>query len=212
MNPHPTEQESDIAHSNTLSGAERRRPTSAGPRRSTLQQLKHFVACEPIWALVEKLEAFHNTATPALRGGAGPRYTLMDIVVMEAATQLYGSGREAERQLSDPQTWGRLRRAGARAFPKDSNRRLSPNAPSRHQHYRARRRYLCGEALTVLKRGLRAEAVSAAVGMGMFDPAAGSCARPHRSQCIVGDMTWIAATSNAGRLEGSRPVYAGPPP
>ena len=210
MNTHPSKQRARIARSNTFSGAGGKRPAIAGPQQSTLQQLEQVVTCEPIWALIENLEAFHSTADPALRRGPGRRYTLMDIVVMEAATQLDGSSREAERTLGDPPTWGGLRRAAARAFPNDPKRRLSPNAPSRHQHYQARRRYLCGEALTVLKRGLRAEAVSAAVRMGMFDPAAGSCTRPHRSQCIVGDATWIRAESNPGRFGVSHPANKGP--
>ena len=170
MNTHPSKQRAHIAHSNTSSGAGGKRPAIAGPQQSTLQQLEQVVTCEPIWALIENLEAFHKSADPALRRGPGRRYTLMDIVVMEAATQLDGSSREAARTLGDPPRWGRLRRAAARAFPNDPKRRLSPNAPSRHQHYQARRRYLCGEALTVLKRGLRAEAVSAAVRSGHVRP------------------------------------------
>ena len=118
---------------------------------------------------------------------------------MEAATWLYGSSRDAARNLGDPLVWARLRHAARRAFPNDPKRRLSKRAPSRHQHYRARQTYFCGEAFAALGRDLRREALRAATHMGMLDPARGSWTHPDTTQCIIGNATWIPAATNQHR-------------
>ena len=163
---------------------------------SSLRQLEMIVESDEIWGLVEELEAFHQS-----RGSSGPRrqYTLMDILVTSVAAQLYLSDRAAIRQLSDRKAWRRLRYAAAAAFPNDPPRRLSPSAPSRQQLYRARQSYFSGDALEVLKRGMRAAAVRAAVELGAFDPSVGTWTHPDKSQCIVGDMTWIPVSDPHGK-------------
>ena len=166
------------------------------PAGSLMQQLEVIVESDVMWDLVEQLEAFHHS-----RGSSGPRrrYTLMDILVTSAAAQLCGGDREAIRQLGDDKTWRRLRDVAATAFPNDPSRRLSPRAPSRQQMYRARQSCFSGDALEVLKRGLRAAAVRAAVELGAFDPLAGTGTRPDESQCVVGDATWIPARASHGK-------------
>ena len=162
----------------------------ARPVMSDLQRLEAVVAWEPLWEIVEQLEALPGVTTGQ---GSGPRrqYRLIDILLMESAVVVEGSYRGAARLLGDPLTWRRLRRAARQAFPNDPDRRLSMTAPSRYQHYRARRDLLNGEMLEVLKRVLRAQAVKVAKGMGMFDPTRGSWSRPDATQCIVGDATRI---------------------
>ena len=136
----------------TAGGAHRKRPVKAiSHGTSTLQSLEGLVACESIWRMVERFEAFHNSA--ARRGGPGRQYTFMDVVVMEAATQLYVSRVEAARNLGDPLNWARLCRAAVRAFPNDPKRRLSQRAPSLAQCYRARREYFCGEGARCARTG-----------------------------------------------------------
>ena len=166
------------------------------PAGSLMQQLEVIVESDVMWGLAEQLEAFHHS-----RGSSGPRrqYTLMDILVTSAAARLYLSDRAAIQQLSDHKTWRRLRDAAAAAFPNDPSRRLSPRAPSRQQMYRARRSCFSGDALEVLKRGLRAAAVRTAAALGAFDPSAGTWTRPDRSQCIVGDMTWMPVSDTHGK-------------
>ena len=165
-------------------------------RYSLLQHLEMIVESDMMWALAEQLEAFHQS-----RGRAGPRrrYTLMDILVVSAAAHLYPSSHAAIRGLSDPETWKRLCDAAAAAFPNYPSRRLSSRAPSRQQMHRARQSYLSGDALEVLKRGMRAAAVRTAAESGAFDPSAGGWTHPDVSQCIVGDATWIRVSDPYGK-------------
>ena len=158
------------------------------PAGSLRQQLEMIVESDVVGDLAEQLEAFYQS-----RGHAGSRhqYTFMDILVTSAAAQLCGSDREAIRELDDPSMWERLRNAAAAAFPGDSSRRLSSRAPSCAQLYGARRNHFSGDALDVLKQGVRAAAVKAAVDLGAFDPSAGTWTDPDESQCVVGDATWI---------------------
>lgn len=173
------------------------------PAASLLQQLEMIVESDVVWSLAEQLEAFHRSG-----GHAGRRhqYTFMDILVTSAAAQLCGSDSEAIRLVNDPSTWRRLRNAAAAAFPSDSSRRLSPRAPSRNQLHSARRNFLSGDALDVLKQGVRAAAVRAAADLGAFDPSAGTWADPDESQCVVGDATWIPVSAPHGK-EGSKKPY-----
>ena len=162
------------------------------PAGSLMQQLEVIVESDVMWGLAEQLEAFHQS-----RGSSGPhrQYTLMDILVTSVAAQLCGSDRAAIRQLNDPNVWGRLCDAAA-AVPDDSSRRLSPRAPSRYQLYRARQNHFSGDALEVLKRGMRAAAVRTAADLGAFDPSAGTWTRPDESQCVVGDATRIPVSDS----------------
>ena len=168
------------------------------PAASLLQRLEIVVESDVIWGLAEQLEAFHES-----RGHAGRRhqYTLMDILVTSAAAQLYGSDRAAIRELEDPSIWERLRHAAAAAFPGDSSRRLSPRAPSCAQLYSARQNHFSGDALDVLKQGVRAAAVRAAADLGAFDPSSGAWTDPDGSQCIAGDATWIPVSDPRGKRD-----------
>ena len=175
------------------SGASGKRLMTSARPMSMMQHLEAVAAWEPLWEIVEQLEALPSANTGR---GVSPRreYRLMDILLMEPAALLEGSYLGGARLLREPWAWKRLRRAARRAFPNDPARRLSVTAPSRHQHYRARRDLLSGEMLAVLKRGLRAQAVKIAKPAGMFNPTSGDRSRPDATQCIVGDMTWIPAT------------------
>ena len=159
---------------------------------SPLSQLETLVGWESLWRMVEQFEAFHNSAPN--RSGTRRQYRFVDIVVTAAATQLRGSTRQAVLELSD--TWQRLRRAAAAAFPTDPTRRLSQHAPSRHQYHRACRDFFVGDALGELKRALRAETVAAAEEIGMFNPRAGTWTHPDRSQVVVGDATRLHAKTS----------------
>lgn len=116
-----------------------------------VEHLKLIVASEPVWDLIEKAESLRSEAKPA---GRRRRYSLMDVMVAEIATQLLGSAAEATLQLSDPEIWDDLSLAAQEAFPNDPNRRLSLKAPSRSEHYRARRELLDSEAHDAFERAL----------------------------------------------------------
>ena len=154
-------------------------------------QLELLVESEAVWRAVQQAEACHDSTRS---GGSPRRYGFMDIIVVEVAAHLYGRGNaDAVRILSDRQLWSRLRRCAEAAFPNDPTRRLSPQAPTRSQCYRARNHLLAGETLETLKRALRREAVNIVTEMGMFDADAQSWTHPSKSQVIVGDSTWIPA-------------------
>ena len=174
------------------------------PAGSLMQQLEAIVESDVVWGLAEQLEAFHQSRGTSYRH----QYTLMDILVTSAAAQLCGSDRAAIRLVKDPSTWRRLCDAAA-AVPNDSFRRLSPRAPSRSQLYRARQNHFSGDALNVLKRGLRAAAVRTAADLRAFDPSAGTWTRPDESQCVVGDATWIPVSDSHGKGPRNRYVSAG---
>ena len=165
------------------------------PGGSLLQRLEMIVESDVIWGLAELLGAFHQSRGNPCRH----QYTLMDILVTSAAAQLCGSDRAAIRVVKDPGMWGRLCDAAAAAFPSDSSRRLSPRAPSRDQLYRAHRNLFSGEALDVLKRGVRAAAVGAAEDLGAFDPSVGTWTDPDKTSCVVGDATWIPVRGSHGK-------------
>lgn len=166
------------------------------PHGSLLQRLEMIVQSDVIWGLAEQLEAFHESREHA---GRRHQYTLMDILVTSAAAQLYGSDRAAIGELKDPGMWERLRNAAAAAFPVDSLRRLSPRAPSRYQLSRARQNHFSGDALDLLKQGVRAAAVSAAADLGAFDPSAGTWTDPDEAQCVAGDATFIPVSTRHGK-------------
>ena len=67
---------------------------------SALPPFWELVASERVWRVIEHVEA----AVPTFGRRCG--YTLMDIVVMDVAAQLFGSNRAAERDLGGPQCLG----------------------------------------------------------------------------------------------------------
>ena len=175
------------------------------PAGSLMQQLEAIVESDVVWGLAEQLEAFHQSRGTSYRH----QYTLMDILVTSAAAQLCGSDRAAIRLVKDPSTWRRLCDGAAAAFPSDLSRRLSPRASSRSQVYRARQNHFSGDALDVLKRGMRAAAVRTAADLGAFDPSAGTWTDPDESQCVAGDATWIPVSDSHGKGPERRYFSAG---
>lgn len=191
-------------------------PSSSGGARavpqqpatgSYLQALEDILTDDWLWEAVEEMEAPHsNQSTHGRRRGRPREYKLMDTLTVELASFLYDGYSCALRNLSDPKTWRPLKKALKKAFPNDPSRRLSKKAPSRSQHYRARRDYFRGVALSDLCRRIRKEAVDTAVEMGMFDPSAGSFTKPDKSQCIMGDATWMHSATNQHHSRPFHPV------
>ncbi len=207
-----------VEHPSSSSGGERN-VDPAPDEDSDLQRLERFLTLDEVWEMVEKLEKFHKQRHKKLqlyggrRRGAKRGYVLMDVLVIEVATAFFDNGYDTLRNLRDPDTWKRLRKAVRRAFPKNGNksyRRLSKAAPSRSQLYRARRDFFSGEALEQLKYWYRQTAVKVAKKMGLFDPAAGSWTHPHKEQSIVGDMTWIGAATRLHRKDLFHPETGKP--
>ena len=201
-------------------------PSSSGGQRhvppapdddSDLQRLEQLLGFEPVWEMIEDLAQLQNERQKRLqlyggrRRGAKRGYELIDILLVEAATHLFDNAWDTLRNLRDPKTWKRLRKAARRHFPKNgrpnrAHRRLSKTPPTRDQMYRARRDYFSGEPLEHFRRWYRQKAVNTAKEMGLFDPKAGSWTHPDRSQRIVGDMTWMGAATQYHRDEPFHPT------
>ena len=109
---------------------------------SDLERLELFLAQDEMWEMIENLEELHEQRQARLqlyggrRRGAKRGYRLMDVLVVEVANFFFDNADDTLRNLRDPKTWKRLRKAVRRAFPKNGNpnkshRRLSEAAPSR---------------------------------------------------------------------------------
>ena len=186
---------------------------------SDLERLEHFLTLDEVWEWIERFEDLHKKRQASLqlyggrRRGAKRNYQLMDVLVIEVARFFFDNAHETLRNLRDPKTWKRLRKAVRRAFPKNgskSHRRLSKTPPSRHQLYRARRDYFSGDALDQLRRWYRHTAVKFAKEMGLFDPAAGSWTHPDKTQSIVADMTWKGSATQYHRSSLFHPTTGKP--
>lgn len=153
-------------------------------RRPLTSTLDPLVASGRVWRPIERLDA--------------PPGGVMDLVVTEVARSHFGTLSAAVRHLNDPATWAALQRAAGTAFPNDPGRRMAPTPPTRHRHYMIRQR-LTGEIIDQWQRGVRHEAVDAALHIGNFDPARGTWTHPDPTQIIVGDMTWIPARTGPHR-------------
>ncbi len=119
-----------------------------------------------------------------------------DILLFWLAVWATGSQRAAERELSDPKTWERLRRTVAAAYPDDESRRLSETPPSRDQYSRWRNRIADLASFGDLLTKIDAISVCIAIAIELFKTD-GNFSRPPSSSCIIGDGTWIPARYKA---------------
>ena len=184
-----------------------RRIKSDPEKRADIRILIAFIENPEVWELADGMEEFY--ADPG-RPGPDREYNFMDIVVVEAAVFLHISRNHAHRNLSDEWYWEPLRKAAEDRFPQDESpnweaRRLSPTAPSRSQAYRARSRYLVGEALEEFRRRFRRIIVKVVRECGLLDPAAGTWTRPARSQLVVSDKTNMHAAAPWHRDDPPKP-------
>ena len=168
---------------------------------SDIEQLEELVASEVFWELVAGHEAYvdDNSGPKGPRPGRPRKYVLADIAVMETATHHNSSADHTIRNLRDPKTWKRLRKAAKKAFPHDKSKRLSKRAPNRWQMYRAKKKYFSGKALQAYRRRYIRIALEAARKIGCLDPAAGTWTHPDKTQCIVGDSSWIRSATQHDR-------------
>lgn len=97
-------------------------PGSAPPQRSDglgwspAQFLEALSCFAPLWKRAEQAEA---EIAAAKRGWPGHRkqYQMIEMLALDYALHACGSARAVIRELADPVTWGRLRRAAEAAWP-----------------------------------------------------------------------------------------------
>ena len=181
--------------------------------KSHLQKLEQIVTSDEVWRIVEPAMEAHGEYVASRTAGCAPAYNIMDILVFDAASWLYRTFLGAHNNLwRDPKNWERIKGAAEEKYPDNPHRRLSARAPSRFQHFRARRTFLNGDTLAALRDAYRATVVDTSVEMGMFDPkksrfddGTGSFSRPDKCQFMTGDLTWVSAASKHHRSNAVDP-------
>ena len=162
--------------------------------KSNLQKLEQFVTSDEVWRIVEPVMDAHREFVASRNGGCEPEYTIMDIMVFEAASWVYKTFLRAHNNLyKDLKNWQRLVEAVEEAYPDNPNRRLWATPPSRYQHIRARKNFLNGEQIDAARDTYQTVAVDTALDMGMFDPKSGTFSRPDKRQFLTGDQTRVPA-------------------
>lgn len=180
---------------------------ATGPRLelSNLEILELFLHHDGIWTMLEEVGAIVEADAPASRAGRKRESGVIDIVLFDLGSWVYGSWQKTHNNLNDPKNWERLVKATEEAWPDHPLRRLSPKPPTRSKHYRARGSYLSGDLFETMREKFRAVVAKAAVEMGMFDPKSGSFTRPAKSQIVQGDATWMPAASKIHRSKAYDP-------
>ena len=185
----PPERAASLALDAALEMA-RPRCKGAEPLWSLIQRLEFIFCLAPLWDLSEQIEADIAARTGrASRPGRKRHWPIMCALALEVALWDSGSMRAAVRELSDPATWRRLRRATQRAWPDRPDRLLPPRPISRSQYHRARRRHTLPR-LAEIKAWAENASAQAARWIGMLDPAAArGVTRPQPGNVVAGDAT-----------------------
>ena len=168
---------------------------------SKLEQLKAIACYRPLWELAFELELL----LPAESGRSRKRdHRVFDWLLVHVAAAMLGGVRKAARELANPETWAMLQRAVIGAWPHRTGYRLGEHPITRSQYWYFRGRHLTGEMAELVVGRTREAAANTALWMGLFDPAAGSLARPDKTQMVAGDATWIETLCRVEPSEGSR--------
>ena len=184
------------------SGGGSRRAVGPGLTPNTWQSVIAAVCCEAFWesaALIQcAVDEFDHE-----RRGRRRENTAADMLAYCVTELNCGGMHAADREIRpDPHAgivsslWDAAREALARAWPDHAERRLSPKPVNRTKYHNFRERFLTGDTLDQLGSVLAGHAVKAAIDTGLLNPGAGSHARPHSTQLIYGDGTWIPAMHN----------------
>ena len=158
------------------------------------------VACyRPLWELAFELELL----CPADSGRSRKRdHSVFDWLLLHVAASLLGGVRKGARELSNPELWAMLQQAVIRAWPHSTGFRLGDQPISRTQYWYFRAHHLSGEMVEQMVSKARDAGARTGLWMGLFDPAAGSLARPDKTQMVAGDATWIETLFRVDPDEG----------
>ena len=176
------------------------RSKSGEPLLGLSRRLEHIFCLAPLWDLSEQIEADIAARTgygPAGRPGRKRCWPIMCALALDVALWEFGSIRAAVRELSDPDTWNRLRRKTEQAWPDHPRRRLPEHPISRSQYHRARRRHTLPR-LAEIKTWAETTSAEAARWIEMLDPRTAKCVtRLRPGNVIAGDTTYMKALSGA---------------
>jgi len=162
---------------------------------SQMQNLEAAVAWAPDWQRAVEIDAVMRHDGPGLRMDTNA----MSMLMFEQAILEFGSALKAERELADPDNWGRLCRMAERLYPDELTRRLHPKPPTYKQWWRFRREYL-GD-VDALREAKRAEAVDVALRLGLFDPELGSVTHPSGNNVAYGDAKVLNGRFNTPPID-----------
>ena len=175
-----------------------RRSKGGEPLLGLTRRLEHIFCLAPLWGLGEQIEADIAAKTGrAARPGRKRCWPIMCALALDVALWDYMSIRAAVRELSDPDTWKRLRKKTEQAWPDHPHRRLPEHPISRSQYHRARRRHTLPR-LAEIKTWAETTSAEAARWIEMLDPHTAKCAtHPWPGNVIAGDTTHLKALCGA---------------
>lgn len=192
----PEDRAGALARSASLSLTLPRRSKTAEPLLGLSRRLEHIFCLGPLWGLSEQIDTdIAAQDSPAGRPGRKRCWPIMCALALDVALWESGSIRAAVRELSDPDTWDRLRRKTERAWPDHPHRRLPEHPISRSQYHRARRRHTLPR-LAEIKTWAETTSTEAARWIAMLDPHTARLAtHPEPGNVIAGDTTYLKALS-----------------
>ena len=192
----PEDRAEALARSASLSLTLSGRAKCAEPLLGLSRRLEHIFCLAPLWGLGEQIDADIDAQdSPAARPGRKRCWPIMCALALDVALWESGSIRAAARELSDPDTWKRLRLKVERAWPDHPHRRLPERPISRSQYHRARRRHTLPR-LAEIKAWAETTSAEAARWIGMLDPRTARLAtHPWPGNVIAGDATYMKALS-----------------
>ena len=191
--------------------------TGEGLNWSPVEILVFVVCFRPLWeaaeALEQQIKKEKDDKNPA---GRKRLHGISEALLFVIAAKVVGGYRAAEKTLGDPQTWKRLARAVAHAYPNDPDRRLPPEMIKRHHFGYMRDHFVCGKlneegggSIEELAEHILKAAFEAAVDTGMLDPDEGKVTHPDASQVAAGDGTWIRARYKASNRDSVKAAREG---
>lgn len=185
-----------LARSAALSLTLPGRSRTAEPLLGLSRRMEHIFCLAPLWDLSEQIEADIAARTGrTARPGRKRCWPIMCALALDVALWEFGSIRSAVLELSDTDTWNRLRRKTEQAWPDHPSRRLPARPISRSQYHRARRRHTLPR-LAEIKTWAETTSAEAARWIGMLDPRTAECAtRLWPGNVIAGDTTYMKALS-----------------
>ena len=129
-----------------------------------------FVICHhPLLQIAWEIESLVRASTKN-KSGRPRECGTIDVFLMEMAAAVWGSYKQAERNLAQPFVWAKLGNSLVNAYPDKDKWRLSSKSVTRGQHYRFCKRYMNDHLLDVIDKRLVAAAVEAATAIGILTP------------------------------------------
>ena len=193
--------------------APRRRSRHTEPlKMSPLDVAVGYVSSALLWELSDTYEA---ALTATYKVGRKRECRVADVLVFQLLENLLLSARAVHRFLDDPRIWKELVAAAEQHWPNHPERRLSSEAPTRHQYMRTIKSLTerVPDFLESFRQALSEAAVKAARHLGCGQDK-DSLTHPSKKNLIMGDATWeqsryngLANRMNTDEITGE--IFAG---